>query len=100
MPIKHAILLLLSFLCFAVNADAQCGVKCGSERWAVKTLTDRKVKNVRSSPVKRRSISWLRSREEPAEDGKSNTNRLTGIETITFKVRAVIQGHVRESDRD
>jgi hypothetical protein len=92
-------LIILSLMCLAIQADAQCGAKCGTQRWAVKTLTDKKVRRVKFSPLKRRSIAWLRSREEPPEDAKS-ARRIIGIETLTFKIRGVLIADVRESDRD
>lgn len=93
------ILSLLLTLLFAYHASAQCGVKCGVERWPVKTLTDTKV-NLVKFRSKKKSITWLISREEPAEADKTDDARLIGIETMTFRVRGIVVGHVKEADKD
>jgi hypothetical protein len=75
---------------------AQCSEECEGERSQVKTLSDSKAKLIRLRP-KRRSISWLRTREEPAYKPDA---RLVGLETMAWRVRGVIVGHVSEPDMD
>ncbi len=87
-------------LALAFEIIAQCGVKCGVERWPVKTLTDEKLSLLKLKPIKRKSITWLITREEPDEADKTDNARLIGIETMVFRVRGVVLGHVREDDKD
>lgn len=97
---KHLLLCGFAIVLMCGYASGQCGVKCGVERWQVKTLTDTTVKLVKFTPVKKKTITWLRNREEPAESDKTDEARLLGIETMNFKVRGVIVGHVKEDDKD
>jgi hypothetical protein len=76
---------------------AACGVKCGVERWAVKTLTDLDADEVDLTPVSR-TVHQLRQLEEP--DEKPDEERLGEVERSAYEVRAVIIGWVREDDKD
>jgi len=62
--------LLFSFTVFVfistltVSVPAQCGVKCGSERWALKSLSDVDVDEVDFDAIDK-SVHWLRTRQRP-----------------------------------
>jgi hypothetical protein len=90
--------LLLILLSIAIHTTAQtCGVKCGVERWQVKTLTDTTVDNIDSDEVSK-TIKWFRTRTRPST--LPNTKRLIGIETMTFRVRGEVVAFKREDDKD
>jgi hypothetical protein len=72
-------------------------VKCGEERWPVKTLSDPKVGDVNFTPHDT-SIGRLRNKPDPHT--KSSTPRLDGVETTTFRVKARLIEFKREDDRD
>jgi len=97
---KTPLIAFSMILVLAFEIIAQCGVKCGVERWPVKTLTDEKLSLLKLKPIKRKSITWLITREEPVEADKTDNARLIGIETMVFRVRGVVLGHVREDDKD
>lgn len=74
-----------------------CGERCGTERWAVKTLSDADASRVNLTPQPA-TVAWLVAQPLPAhlpEDG-----RIPGIETQTFAVRARILRFKLETDRD
>lgn len=60
-------------------------VKCGEERWPVKTLSDPKVGDVDFTPDDT-SIGRLRNKPDPHT--KSSTPRIDGVETTTYRVKA------------
>jgi hypothetical protein len=96
-------LLLLASFAIAISLSAvpslsqQCGVRCGTERWKVKSLTDSTVDLVDFDPVEK-SINWLRIRARP--HSLPNTKRLIGSETMTFRVRGVVLKHRLEDHCD
>src|SRR5215208_4154712 len=81
--------LALSLALLATSAAhpprAHVAVKCGEERWPVKTLSDAKVGEVNFAPHDT-SIGRLRNRPDPHT--KASTPRLYGVETTTFRVKA------------
>ena len=85
----------------SIQAHAQCGVHCGTERWKVKTLTDSTVGNIDPAEITK-TINWFRTRTRP--ESLPNTRRLVGIETMTFKVKGRVVAFKREGgshgDRD
>src|SRR4051794_8315041 len=76
---------------------AHVAVKCGEERWPVKTLSDPKVGEVNYTPHDT-SIGRLRNRPDPHT--KPSTPRLDGVETTTFRVKARLIEFKREDDKD
>jgi hypothetical protein len=72
-------------------------VRCGSERWAVKTLSDRDRARVRSKPVAT-TIGALGSFAMPHY--RPDDARIAPTELTTFRIRAVIVGWKGESDQD
>ncbi len=74
-----------------------CGIHCGTERWAVKTLTDADHGNVNFHP-KKTSISWLTSQDPP--DELPEDGRVPPVETQTYQVKAVLVGFKLEKDKD
>ncbi len=60
-------LLSIILISFAPSVPAQqCGVHCGTERWALKSLSDVDVDEVDFEPVTK-TIHWIRTRERPAK---------------------------------
>src|SRR5262245_54136054 len=88
---------LLLFILSVPSIPQTCGVRCGKERWKVKTLTDTTVVNVDLDPVEK-SINWLRTRTRPSS--LPNTKRLIGTETMVFKVKGVVLSFKKEDDKD
>lgn len=84
-------------LSISLQAHAQCGVHCGTERWRVKTLTDSTVDNIEPDEVSR-TIQWFRIRTRPAS--LPNYTRLIGVETMTFRVRGQVLHYKLEPDKD
>jgi hypothetical protein len=79
------------------QGTSACGPHCGTERWAVKTLTDADHASVQMQP-KTTSVSWLTSQDAPAN--LPEDNRLPPIETQTYQVQAQLVGFKHETDRD
>jgi hypothetical protein len=74
-----------------------CGVHCGTERWAVKTLSDPDSAGVNFSP-RPVTVAWLTSQVAPQvlpED-----SRIAPLEFQAFTVRARLLGIKEEDDRD
>lgn len=98
---KRFVSLLFLLVVFSLQANAQCGVHCGTERWKVKTLTDTTIVNIDPDEVSK-TINWFRTRTRPAS--LPNTKRLIGVETMTFKVKGKVIAYKREGgahgDRD
>ncbi|HZS08983.1 MAG TPA: hypothetical protein VFD58_29375 [Blastocatellia bacterium] len=74
----------------------QCGVHCGTERWAVKTLSDDDAGDVDFDP-RSHTVRFLRNRIRPS---RFPATRIPGIEFQTFRVRALLIGFKKEDDRD
>src|SRR3954471_6673038 len=91
----------LSIALFATSAahplTAHVAVKCGEERWPVKTLSDPKVDDVNFTPHDT-SIGRLRNKPDPHT--KPSTPRLDGVETTTYQVKARLIEFKREDDKD
>lgn len=98
---KRILSLVFLLLLLTLQANAQCGVHCGTERWKVKTLTDSTIGNIDADEIVK-TINWFRTRTRPAS--LPNTRRLVGIETMTFKVTGKVLAYKREGgahgDRD
>ena len=74
-----------------------CGVHCGTERWAVKTLSDEEAACVDFIP-KQTTVSWLVSQQAPErllEQSRSGT-----IECQAWKLTGQLVGFKAEDDRD
>jgi hypothetical protein len=70
---------------------------CGEERWAVKTLSDKREKLVNFKPHDS-SIGRLRKKPHPAVG--PNTKRIKGVETTNYRVAARLIEMKLEDDRD
>ena len=79
------------------SPPAHIAVKCGEERWSIKTLSDPRVDEVNFTPYDT-SIGRLRNRPNPHT--KASTPRLDGVETTTFRMKARLIEFKREDDRD
>ena len=74
----------------------QCGRYCGTERWAVKTLSDPDSERV-DPALKEETVSALRGLPRPAGHLE---RRRDGVETTTFRVKARLVGYKNEDDGD
>jgi hypothetical protein len=89
---------------FSWEADAaafpptpNAGPRCGTERWPVKTLSDPQASAVNTASVPQ-TVDGLRAL--PAPTLSASTPRITGVETSTFRVEAVLVRIALEDDRD
>lgn len=76
-------------------AAAVCGGYCGSERWAVKTLSDRAAYSVSYAPHAARVSQLVRLTPAYPAGGRG-----LGAERTLFEVRACLSSYKRETDRD
>jgi hypothetical protein len=74
-----------------------CGVHCGTERWAVKTLTDADHAKVDYS-AKEQTVAELVSQARPLH--LPSDGRVEPVETRTYRVRANLVGFKWERDGD
>jgi hypothetical protein len=90
--------LIAGFLALVVvNCRRQgCGRHCGTERWAVKTLSDPDSEKIDFN-LKEETVSYLRGLPRPSG---ALASRRKGVETTTFKVRASLVGYKNENDGD
>jgi hypothetical protein len=72
---------------------------CGSERWAVKTLTDPSASKIDFAKVKSTSIEGLRHLKVP-KNLKATSLRRTGAERTVYSVSALLMSMKREDDSD
>lgn len=70
---------------------------CGTERWAVKTLSDPGASDVAMQPEETTVADLVAI---PAPKKSSATLRIHPIEKKTFKVHATLEGYKREGDQD
>lgn len=81
----------------AEHPRAQAAASCGVERWAVKTLSDKREELVSYAPHDT-SIGRLRNKDAP-HIGR-DTPRIEGVETTTYRMRARLLEFKFEDDRD
>jgi hypothetical protein len=70
---------------------------CGEERWAVKTLSDKRERLVNFKP---RDSSIGRLRKKPHPHVGPNTKRIEGVETTNYRVAARLIEMKLEDDHD
>ena len=73
------------------------GVRCGVERWPVKTLSDGDAANINFTPVQA-TVAQLRAFQKPSSHPQSS--RIAPTELTTFSVTARIVEFKLEADRD
>lgn len=61
-----------------------CGVKCGSDRWTLKTLNDVDVQNVDVTNIQKKTVAQLIALSKPNKRPK--LNRVSPTELQTFEV--------------
>lgn len=74
-----------------------CGVRCGVERWAVKTLSDGSRASVDLEPVAT-TIAELAALPRPAR--LPNDQRVPPVETTVYRVRGYLVAYRHEDDHD
>ena len=72
----------------AAPTGATCGSHCGTERWALKTLTDSGSAAVTSSALKASSVSSLVAEQAPVQLPQST--RISPIENQQFTIQAIL----------
>ncbi len=80
-----------------IPAAAETGVKCGSERWPVKTMSDGDAGRVNLVPVPA-TVAQLRALPEPPS--RPEAGRIEPTETTVFSLDADIVELKLEDDRD
>jgi hypothetical protein len=78
-------------------APIGCGVHCGTERWAVKTLSDAGAARVNFAATPA-TVDWLVSQAQPAE--LPDDQRIAPIEDHEYVVTARLVGFKLEDDQD
>jgi len=91
------LVLAVSGVIFAQNPPA-CGVKCGSDRWTLKTLTDVDVQNVDFTSIQKKTVAQLTALPKPNKRPK--LHRVPPTELQTFEVEANLTEFGAEKDRD
>ena len=81
----------------AVSSRAAAATTCGVERWAVKTLSDKRERLVNFKP---HDSSIGRLRKKPHPDVGPNTKRIKGVETTNYRVAAQLIEMKLEDDHD
>ncbi len=79
-----------------VERDLEPTVRCGRQRWAVKTATDPAAASIDLQTVKSTTIARLSSLPRPANTG----TRTAPVETTIYSVRATLTTYLREDDSD
>ena len=90
-----AVALALSLV--LVVAPATAAVKCGTERWPIKTLSDKNASKVSFKAIDT-TVKHLRSLNRP--DVHEDSPRLKPVEYHAYKVRAALIESAHEPDRD
>jgi hypothetical protein len=80
-----------------VNLPA-CGVKCGSNRWTLKTLSDVDAGKVDSVSIQKKTVANLTALPKPSKRPKCN--RVAPTEMQTFEVEANLTEIGTEKDKD
>ena len=86
----------------ALAGQAACGVHCGTERWAVKTVSDSDwnvLVKTWHSPVAI-TVAALRTIHAPPRDSLPAFGRYGTVERTVYVVRAIIIGWKVEADSD
>ena len=83
----------------ALFVSASSAVACGTERWPVKTGTDRDAASVKNFPTPI-TISQLRSIIAPAHPERRRSARFAPTELTTFQTKGILMVIKREADDD
>ncbi len=75
-----------------------CGTRCGRDRWAIKTLSDRQHAIVRLNSVIPTTIERLAALNPPAK--LTDYRRVAPVEATVYRVEAFLMDWSREEDRD
>ena len=78
-------------------APARGATQCGEERWAVKTLSDKRERLVNFKP---KDTTVNRLRKKPSPGVGADTPRIKGVETTTWRIRASLVEMKLEDDHD
>lgn len=78
-----------------VEPPPPCGVRCGTDRWSVKTLTDESAKRVSFTP-KQTTVSWLVAQAPPAK--LQQASRVSDIECQVWQVTGRLIAFKSEGD--
>src|SRR3954447_19608833 len=91
--------LILLLICSVSGTAPTAGgaTTCGEERWAVKTLSDKRERLVNFQP-KDTTVNRLRKKLSPGVG--SNTPRIKGVETTTWRIKVSLVEMKLEDDHD
>ena len=95
-----AILVILALIALprgGAPPRANGATTCGEERWAVKTLSDKRERLVRFKP-KGTTVTRLRKKRSPGVG--PNTPRIKGVETTTWRIKVNLVEMKLEDDHD
>src|SRR5258708_14643304 len=93
---RHLIALVAGLVAGAAPAQT-CGTHCGTERWAVKTLTDADQSHVTLTPMVT-TVNQLRALATPVQ--RPADARVAPTELTTFTTHAVLIGWKPAAHRD
>ena len=100
---SHRRAVVSAVLCVVLLASGSCaggdvdpGARCGVERWAVKTLSDRDAPRVNLTPVPA-SVSALRALSPPAQ---LPATRIGPVEFTVYSLEAQVVEFKLEDDQD
>src|SRR4051812_31431218 len=101
MRLRHVVVVMLLLgvlpLVAGHRSDASSSTQCGDERWAVKTLSDKRERLVNFRP---KDTTVTRLRKKPSPGVGSSTPRIKGVETTTWRIRATLIEMKLEEDHD
>ncbi len=95
--IGTGVLMTTSLVLGLPQLTARAALRCGEERWAVKTLSDRAARHVDYN-ARHQNIDYLRHLPRP--DIGFDTPRQHPYEFRTYTVHVRLRAFVREDDRD
>ena len=102
-PLAAILVPAAPFVAAAATANSQpspAAVHCGTERWAVKTLTDPQAKLVNlTQPNTTLTVEKLRRISKPATWSIS-APRLSPVETTSYQVKVLLMSMIKEADSD
>jgi hypothetical protein len=75
----------------------RAATRCGEERWAVKTLSDKREHLVKFKP---KDTTVNRLRKEPSPGVGSDTPRIKGVETTNWRIKVDLVEMKLEDDHD
>jgi hypothetical protein len=94
--LRYSLITVVFFFSSLLSVSA-----CGTERWAVKTLTDDSVGDINHTPESA-SVTELGQKDAPSQQSlhQDGDSRFGPVETTTYRVKALLLGYRSEEDED